>query len=191
MHELHGTVSHDDGLTLTVTRDLSIPVEELWSWITESDRTAQWYGPWSGDGRVGATVQVTMTSDEGSPTMGMRITECSPPHRLGLASEAPPPFAWPLALQCATREGGSSITLHHTQIPAEMSLGDIGPGGSSISTTSSAPSRGARHRRSRTTCRTSPSPTPPSPDPHGPGPPAPTRGEGRRRGIRLISRPPR
>ncbi|WP_392467611.1 SRPBCC family protein [Arsenicicoccus cauae] len=128
MHELPGTVSHDDGLTLTVTRDLSIPVEELWSWITEPDRTAQWYGPWSGDGRVGATVQVTMTSEEGSPTMGMRITECSPPHRLGLASEAPPPFAWPLALQCAKSEGGSSITLHHTQIPAEMSLGDIGPG---------------------------------------------------------------
>ena len=92
MHELHGTVSHDDGLTLALTRDIAIPVEELWSWITESDRTARWYGPWSGEGRVGATIQVTMASEEGSPTMGMRITECSRPHRLGLASDAPPPF---------------------------------------------------------------------------------------------------
>lgn len=128
VRELHGTVSHDDGLTLTLTRDVAIPVEELWSWITDSDRTARWYGPWSGEGRVGATIQVTMASEEGSPTMRMRITECSRPHRLGLASDAPPPFAWPLALECAARDGGSSITLRHTQIPAEMSLGDIGPG---------------------------------------------------------------
>ena len=95
VRELHGTVSHDDGLTLTLTRDVAIPVEELWSWITDSDRTARWYGPWSGEGRVGATIQVTMASEEGSPTMRMRITECSRPHRLGLASDAPPPFGAP------------------------------------------------------------------------------------------------
>ena len=41
VRELHGTVSHDDGLTLTLTRDVAIPVEELWSWITEIGR-ASW-----------------------------------------------------------------------------------------------------------------------------------------------------
>ena len=27
VRELHGTVSHDDGLTLALTRDIAIPVE--------------------------------------------------------------------------------------------------------------------------------------------------------------------
>lgn len=40
-HELHGAVSHEDGLTLTVTRHVRVTVEELWLWITESDLTAR------------------------------------------------------------------------------------------------------------------------------------------------------
>lgn len=128
MTEIHGSLTHEDGPTLTVTRALPVPVEEAWEWITISDRTARWYGPWRGTGRVGETVQVTMSEEEGAPETAMRVEACERPHLLTLVADNPPPFAFPIDLVLAPTTQGCSISLRHRQIPPELPVRDLGPG---------------------------------------------------------------
>lgn len=133
METLHGHLEGvDDKRAMLVTRVLGIGVDELWRWITESDRTARWYGPWrTADGSPaaeGSEILVTMTQEEGDQESGMRIDACQPPHRLVLVSTAPAPWDWPLTLTCDERPGGSAITLRHDRIPGDVPLADLGAG---------------------------------------------------------------
>lgn len=133
METLHGRL---EGVVpqraMLLTRELAVTVDELWRWITESERTAQWYGPWrTTDGmapQMGDEVLVTMSEEEGDQESGMRIETCQPPTLLALASTAPAPFDWPISLACEPREGGSAITLRHDRIPADVPLADLGAG---------------------------------------------------------------
>lgn len=55
---------------------------QLWSYLTISEKTALWFGPFE---RVSDTgVAVTMTAEEPGPPMTVRITECGAPHVLKL-----------------------------------------------------------------------------------------------------------
>lgn len=107
---------------------MPVPVEELWTWITESDKTARWYGPWRGDGRVGSTVTVRMAAEEGAPDTRMRVEACDAPRLLTLVADNPPPFAFPIDLVCEPDGDGSTIALRHRQIPDALSVADLGPG---------------------------------------------------------------
>lgn len=118
----------DDRTTLVVTRTIPVAAEEAWAWVTESDRTARWYGPWSGEGRVGGTVVVTMESEEGSPGMPMRVDACERPTRLALASLGPAPYDWPIELHLEPTDAGTAVSLRHLNLPADIPVGDIGPG---------------------------------------------------------------
>lgn len=120
------------GRDLLVTRTLPVGLGEAWRWITESDRTARWYGPFTGDAREGGVVEVTMSAQEGAPTGGFRIEQCRPPRdgraRLELASTGEPPFDWVTALELAGEDATSAVTLRHVAIPDDIPLADIGAG---------------------------------------------------------------
>ena len=74
----------DEGRTLLMTRTFQAPIADVWASLTESERTARWIGPWTGEGRVGGTVYVQMTEEEGAdPSPGV-ITACDPPRSLSL-----------------------------------------------------------------------------------------------------------
>ncbi|MGO4958429.1 SRPBCC domain-containing protein [Luteococcus sp. Sow4_B9] len=130
---MHGQLEAEQSArAMVVTREVPVTVEELWRWITESERTAQWYGPWrTADGSpatVGTEVLVTMSEEEQAPESGMRVEACEGPSLLRLASTAPAPFDWRLSLECAPAGSGSTVSLRHHAIPEDIPLADLGAG---------------------------------------------------------------
>ncbi len=74
--------STDTGFALELTRTIAAPREDVWASITESSRTARWFGPWE---RISEnTVRVTMRFEEGEPASDMAIEACEPPSRLAV-----------------------------------------------------------------------------------------------------------
>jgi uncharacterized protein YndB with AHSA1/START domain len=75
------------GTDLVLTRTFRASVEDVWASITESERTARWFGPWEGDAGPGRTVKVQMVFEEEKPWMELRIDACEPPKRLAVSSK--------------------------------------------------------------------------------------------------------
>lgn len=76
----------DPAPLLIYEREFHAPIRTVWAALTESDRTARWYGSWTGTPGAGNTIQVTWTSEEGNPTQPMKIVACEPPRLLTLSS---------------------------------------------------------------------------------------------------------
>ena len=114
-----------DGVRLEFTRTYDAPVEEVWSALTDPERTARWFGRWSGDPASGS-VEVVMTAEEQAPAERMTIDACDPPHRLAVtAGTADGP--WPLEVTLAAEGGGTVLRfVHHLAEPYDAT--DLGPG---------------------------------------------------------------
>lgn len=126
---LHGRLeTTPTGRDMVVARTLPVVPQEAWPWITESDRTQRWYGPWTGTPAVGEELQVTMGAEEGSPTSGMRIVACEHGRGYTLASTAPAPFDWVIEMSVEAAGEGSLVTLRHHDIPSDIALRDLGAG---------------------------------------------------------------
>jgi uncharacterized protein YndB with AHSA1/START domain len=82
------TVADEDGLRLEFVRTFDVPVERVWSALTESSRTAHWIGPWTGDPASGS-VDLTMSAEEGAPASPWTIEACDPPTRLVVGTPSP------------------------------------------------------------------------------------------------------
>lgn len=118
--ELHG-----DRCSLILSRTFDAPIAELWAAVTESDRTARWFGPWSGDPTTGR-VTVTLSAEEGAPPTEIEIRECRAPHVLRTSSSQGD-GAWLVDLELAETDGVTTLTLTHPDVdPA--SADSIGPG---------------------------------------------------------------
>jgi uncharacterized protein YndB with AHSA1/START domain len=115
-----------DGRDLLLARTLDVPVEEVWAWLTDPDKTARWIGRWTGTPGVGRTVRFAMAFEEGDHQSDVTITACEPPRHLAveLGGEA---GGWRLEVIVAEAGGGSTVTLVH-----HLGQGDdpreIGPG---------------------------------------------------------------
>ena len=83
----------DPAPMLIYERHLPAPIEVVWVALTESERTARWFGSWSGTPGVGNKVLVTWTAEEGNPSEEMTIVACEPPRLLTL-SGGPEPFPY-------------------------------------------------------------------------------------------------
>ncbi|WP_405679298.1 SRPBCC family protein [Streptomyces sp. NBC_01511] len=121
-----------DGVDLVLTRTFRLPVEEVWAAVTESARTALWFGPWEGDGAPGRTVRVRMVFEEREPWTEMRVEACEAPHRLAV-STVDEAGSWNLELKLsgtsagAPGAGGTELTfIQHRD--TEAGLGEIGAG---------------------------------------------------------------
>ena len=114
------------GYDLVLTRTFRAPVEDVWASVTESERTARWFGPWKGEAGVGRTVQVQMAFEETTPWMDALIEACEPPHRLGL-SVVDEHGEWHLELRLTETAGVTELSLVH-HLKSTQGVGEFGPG---------------------------------------------------------------
>ena len=101
-----------DGRDLVLTRSFRAPIEDVWASVTEPDRTERWFGRWTGDGRPGGTVTVTLGFEDGAPGMEMQVVACEPPRRLAVAAEDDH-GSWRLELELAERDGTTELRFTH------------------------------------------------------------------------------
>ncbi|TDD22340.1 SRPBCC family protein [Nonomuraea diastatica] len=120
---LFGTASGDD---LVLTRTFRAPAEDVWASITESERTARWFGPWEGEAAPGRTIKVRMVHEEQEPWCELRIEACEPPHRLAVS--AIDAFgAWRVEVLLSESAGTTDLRFVQHLDGTDMA-GDVGPG---------------------------------------------------------------
>ncbi len=115
------------GTDLVLTRTYRADIEDVWASVTETERTARWFGEWKGDAAPGRTVQLRMTYEgENPPWMDVRIDACEPPHRL-LVSTTDEAGVWNLELLLTHADGRTELRLVH-HLTGTEGLGEVGPG---------------------------------------------------------------
>src|SRR5690606_23244134 len=96
------------GRDLVLTRTYRAPIEDVWASITESDRTARWFGPWEGEAGPGKTIKVQMAFEDDEPWMDMRIDACEPPRHLGVSAEDEA-GSWFLDVELTETDGSTEL----------------------------------------------------------------------------------
>lgn len=119
-------VPTDSGIDLVVERYLQAPVADVWGSLTESTRTALWFGPWEGEGRPGGRVVVTMTAEDGAPTSRLDVVACEPPHRLEVSMHDEH-GVWDLEFRLERTGPGTLVRLIQ-HLASRAGLGQIGAG---------------------------------------------------------------
>lgn len=115
------------GRDLVLTRRFRAPIHDVWAALTESDRTAKWFGPWRGEAGEDRTIEVQMGFEEGDAWLKVTITRCEPPTRLAVTS-VDDWGTW--ELEAILSEVGDGVTelrfLHHLDEVTDVS--SVGPG---------------------------------------------------------------
>ncbi|GAA3861838.1 hypothetical protein GCM10022243_30140 [Saccharothrix violaceirubra] len=114
------------GADLILTRTFRAHAEDVWASVTESERTARWFGPWEGEAGPGRVIRVRMAYEEQEPWCEVRIEVCEPPLRLVL-SVVDGDSTWPLELRLSEVDGLTTLELVH-HLPDTTGIGEIGPG---------------------------------------------------------------
>jgi uncharacterized protein YndB with AHSA1/START domain len=113
----------DDGRTLTLRRSYPDPVDDVWAAFTESERLARWFGSYTGTGRPGGTVELTITGevDAGGAVadpVTVTIHECAAPHRLVVeVPEGPEGRAWVLDVTLSRAGTGTDLVFRQRLVP--------------------------------------------------------------------------
>lgn len=116
----------ESGRDLVLTRLFDDGIEAVWATLTEPERSARWFGPWSGEGMPGGKIACRMAFEEGEPEIEMSVLACERPQHLALFSEDEY-GSWHLEVHLRERDGGTELDLvHHLDEKAEP--GSIGPG---------------------------------------------------------------
>jgi len=102
-----------------------VPIEDAWSALTDSDRTARWIGSWSGDPATG-TIALVMSAEGMSDPVDVVIRQCDPPRRLVVDSPGPEGI-WHLDVSLTQSDGVSLLRFLH-RLDEGHNVGDIGPG---------------------------------------------------------------
>ena len=119
------TPEPDGGRRLVFRRSWPDPIDDVWSALTDNERTVNWIGTYAGDRGSGAQGMFTMTHEEGSDGMPMTIVECEPPRRLVL--QWPEPLSWRVELDL-TEADGRTVLVFTQVLPSVDGLGDIATG---------------------------------------------------------------
>ncbi|MEU4689451.1 SRPBCC family protein [Actinoplanes sp. NPDC023714] len=114
------------GTDLVLTRTFRAPITDVWASLTESDRTARWFGPWEGDAAPGRTIKVQMIQEEGRPWMDMTVDACEAPRRLAL-SAVDEYGAWHLDM-ILTETAGVTEMRFTQHLTGDENVGEVGPG---------------------------------------------------------------
>ena len=123
----------DDGSRLVVLRrEYPDPIDDVWSALTESERTARWIGTYTGVGRVGGGVEFTMTGEvdaggEIAPPVTVTIVECDPPRRLVLDIPEGENQPWRVAMSLA-EEAGRTVLLFEQRVIEGVDPADVEAG---------------------------------------------------------------
>jgi uncharacterized protein YndB with AHSA1/START domain len=114
------------GSDLVLSRTFRAPAEDVWASLTESERTARWFGPWEGEAGTGRTVKVQMVFEDQEPWLELRIEACEPPVRLAV-STVDDSGVWHLEALLTETGGETELRLVH-HLETEEQVGAIGPG---------------------------------------------------------------
>jgi uncharacterized protein YndB with AHSA1/START domain len=115
------------GRDLVLERILPGSIDDAWASVTESDRLARWFCTWTGEPRVGGTVELTLVAEEGNATSQAEIIACEPPTHVAVSTHDPG-GAWLLEVTL------TPIDAEHTRLRFVHHLDDkanseeIGPG---------------------------------------------------------------
>ncbi|QBS40060.1 SRPBCC family protein [Nocardia sp. CS682] len=122
-----GRLDRTDGKRdLILTRTYRAPIEDVWASVTESDRTARWFGPWKGEAGPGRKIQVQMALEEGQPWCDATIEVCEPPRRLGIITKDDY-GTWHLEAELTETDGVTELVFTHHLDP-EAKISEVGPG---------------------------------------------------------------
>nr|WP_042185884.1 SRPBCC family protein [Kibdelosporangium sp. MJ126-NF4]CEL16948.1 hypothetical protein [Kibdelosporangium sp. MJ126-NF4]CTQ91823.1 hypothetical protein [Kibdelosporangium sp. MJ126-NF4] len=119
-------VPTDKGYDLVLTRTLRAPIDDVWASLTESARTARWFGPWEGQSGAGETIKLQMVHEEGQPWMDMHIDACDAPVRLAV-STTDEHGVWRLEALLSHKAGITELNLVQHIERTDM-VGSSGPG---------------------------------------------------------------
>jgi uncharacterized protein YndB with AHSA1/START domain len=114
-----------DGLDLVVVRTFRAPIEDVWASVTESERTARWWGAWTGVPGVGRTIQYTMAFEAEGPPQEMLIEACEAPVHLAVRGLGN--YGWRLEVHLSEANGVTEMRFTH-HLDDKTSAGDVGPG---------------------------------------------------------------
>src|SRR5690606_7781524 len=118
----------DTGVDLVLTRAFRACVEDVWASLTESERTARWFGPWKGEPGPGRTIEVQMAYEDEQPWMPMTVDACEPPRRLAV-STVDDEGAWFLEVVLVATAGGTELRFtQHLAHADRKSVSHTGPG---------------------------------------------------------------
>jgi uncharacterized protein YndB with AHSA1/START domain len=113
-----------DGNGLVVSRTFRAPIEDVWASVTESDRTARWFGPWKGDAAPGSMIKIQMSHEDETSWIDKRIDACDPPRRLALSDGSGNKR---IELLLSHTDGLTELRLVHHLDPTD-GIGEMGPG---------------------------------------------------------------
>ncbi len=119
-----------EGRVVVLRREWPDPIDDVWSALTESARTARWIGTWNT--RTDTTIEFTMTGEvdaggEVAPPVTVTIVECDPPRRLVLVipeGDGPP---WRVAVSL-TEEDARTVLLFEQRVVDGVSPADVEAG---------------------------------------------------------------
>lgn len=114
-----------EGLDLVVVRKFNAPIEDVWASITESERTARWWGPWTGEAGPGRTISYKMAFEGDGPASEMLIEACEPPVHLAVRGLGD--YGWRLEAHLSEANGITEMRFTH-HLDAKTNVGDVGPG---------------------------------------------------------------
>ena len=76
-----------NGRDLVLERVLPGSIDDAWASITESERLGRWFCTWTGEPRVGATLELTLVAEEGDAKSQAEILACEPPTHLAVSTQ--------------------------------------------------------------------------------------------------------
>lgn len=121
-----GAVVREDGeVLLRFERHYDVPAADVWSALTDPDRTARWLGRWTGDPASGQ-VLLSMADEEGTPTEPVTVDRCTPPTRLDVTmttGDGP----WPLTVLLTETAGRTRLLFTH-RLAEPYDASAVGPG---------------------------------------------------------------
>ncbi|MFD6066605.1 SRPBCC family protein [Amycolatopsis lurida] len=113
---------------IELRREYPDPIEDVWSALTEAERTARWIGTWTGEAGVGNTIMLSMTAEEGSEPGPAVIRECDPPKRLVMDLHNTGEPTWRVELTLTPRGDGTVLDFVHRMPKPDWDTSDIAKG---------------------------------------------------------------
>jgi uncharacterized protein YndB with AHSA1/START domain len=100
---------------IVLHRRYATSAEDVWTAFTDSDRLERWIGRYTGRGKPGGTVELTVTGelDAGggiADPLTVTIHECSPPHRLVVEVPEGSGGSWWIAVDITADGDGAALT---------------------------------------------------------------------------------